>query len=139
MLSKSGTVMPNPVSGKVFFIFKIYPLLSSHEATIDQAFLLHDKGRSQIKAGQFKDAYVSFEKAMKISESIISSDSRNADAYFVKAILYGLMGHVQLEIEGAADKELLHMSKESFKKFLEVAPIDYDAERLQIAKKMLGV
>jgi hypothetical protein len=137
-LTKTGSVMPNPVSGRVFFIFKIDSVATSDTASIAEAFLLHDKGHERMKAGQLKDAYSSFEKAVAVSESIISSDSKNADAYFVKAVSAGLMGHIQLQIDGAVDKALLPMSMQSWKKLLEVAPAGYNSDRLRVAKQMVS-
>jgi hypothetical protein len=138
MLTKTGTVLPNPVSGKVFFIFKIEPVVPVTESSIKQAFLLHDKGREQMNAGQLKDAYASFAKAVSISDSIISVNSKNPDAFFVKALSSGLMGNIQMKLDGSADKFLRTMSIEAFKNMLAVAPSDYDSDRIRIAKTMVA-
>lgn len=138
LLSKTGTVMPNPVSGKVFFIFKIDPLVAIDASSTKQAFLFHDKGHEYMKAGQLKNAYDSFEKALSLANTIISTDSKNPDAFFVKAVSSGLMGTIQMQLNGSIDKDFMPMSMEAWKNLVSVAPPNYNADRLRVANAMLA-
>lgn len=105
---------------------------------IDQAYSWHDKGHEQIKCGKLKEAYICFEKAVSFSDSVISTNPKNPDAYFVKALSAGLMGNIQSQLEGAVDKYLLPLSLNAWKKLIEVAPADYEQSRIDIAKKMVA-
>ncbi|MCG7853721.1 MAG: hypothetical protein MIO92_14475 [Methanosarcinaceae archaeon] len=113
------------------------PINSETAELIQQAFLQIDKGIAKMETGQLKNAYAAYKKALSVSESIISSDSNIADAYYIKATSAGNMGHIQGQLDGTVDNALFSTTIESWKKLLEVAPRGYNREILQHAKKIL--
>jgi len=141
-LLKNGIVMPNPVSGKVFFVYKVEVATREKQPTADtaskdeqleEALSLFNKGFELADSGQDRAAFDCYEKAMIHCERVIDTNPQDVEAYYLKAVLTGELGRLEFQQRGqvAGMKWPPSESLKAMKKFLEVAPPGYDPERVE--------